>query len=323
MKGLLFWICLLAFAAWAAVALWVHFPEQLPLALGGFGLASLAVAALRIWATPAPSWLALMLLFLGVMAWYLPMPPRQDRAWAPDVAHIVKGDIQGDQILLENIRVFRWQDAHTAQEAWTSRKIDLNRLVGADMVTSVWSNPKIAHLLVSFRFQDEAPLTFSIEIRRELGEEFSAIGGFFRQFELSLIAADEADILHLRAVARGEEVRLYPLDVSNAQLREVFLAFVALGNDLNVAPRWYNTLTANCASAVWNLVRVLIPGLPIDISLVLPGLLPEYLNKFDALAGEGSLAAKRERALISPRAREMPEGADFSQWIRASETTLP
>ncbi len=315
MRAVLFWLALALFAAWAGPMLWVQFPAARPLALVALAGALAAVVWLRL--GPGWGWTGLALVAGALLLWFFTLPPRQDRDWEPDVARIVRGQIAGDTVTLENIRAFRWTSAdHAAVQDWTSRTVNLSHLTGADMITSVWGNPDIAHLLVSFRFSDGPPLTFSVEIRREKGESFSALGGFFRQFELSLIAADEADIVQWRAVPRGEEVRLYPLTLTPDQLRQVFLGFVQLGNDLNARPRWYNTVTANCTTVVWRLSRVLSPDLPLDRSLLLSGYLPEYLDRFGALAGPGTLADKRARALISPRAREMPAGADFSRWIR-------
>jgi hypothetical protein len=185
------------------------------------------------------------------------------------------------------------------------------------MITSVWDSPKIAHLLVSFGFADGRHVVFSVEIRREKGEAFSSIGGFFRQFELSLIAADEADVVKLRTNFRGEEVRLYPLRLTPEQLRAVFLRYVELGNALNEKPRWYNTVTANCTTVVWQLTRVLNPDLPLDRSLLLSGYLPDWLYRMGVLADEGTLEDIRARAVISDRAKALPEGADYSVGIRA------
>lgn len=315
MAAVPFWALLALGGAWAATALWVQFPQARVPVLAGFALALAAV----VWARLATDWgwAGLGLLALAVAGWYLSLTPRQDRDWAPDVAHIVRGEVAGNIVHLQNVRAFRWSGAHeTSHEAWISRSVDLSKLTGADMITSVWDNPDIAHLLVSFRFRDAPPLTFSVEIRREKGESFSPIGGFFRQFELSLIAAEEADIVQWRAVQRAEEVRLYPLKLTPRQLRQVFLRYVELGNALNTAPRWYNTLTSNCTTVVWQLSKVLTPDLPLDPGLLLSGRLPEYLDRFDALAGGGTLEEKRDRALISDRARAMPEGADFPTWIR-------
>ena len=90
------------------------------------------------------------------------------------------------------------------------REYDLDQLRSADLVLSYWMGPAIAHTLVSFGFDDgKGPrryLTFSVEIRKEAHESFSAIGGFFKQFELSLVAAEERDILRVRSNLRGEDV---------------------------------------------------------------------------------------------------------------------
>ncbi len=83
--------------------------------------------------------------------------------------------------------------------------------LGANIITSYWMGPKIAHTLSSaFDFAHSAPLTFSIEIRKEKNEDFSAIGGFFCKFEVSLIAADEKDIIYTRSNIRGEQVYFFP-----------------------------------------------------------------------------------------------------------------
>ena len=315
MRSALFWFLLFASAAWTITALWVQFPSLRLLAIGGYLIALGFVVYLRLGS--AWGWAGLFSLTLIVALWYQSLAPRQNRNWAPDVAHIVKGAIAGDRVFLENVRAFRWESADVASvKEWRSRDVDLGDLAGVDMITSSWGNPKIAHLLLSFRFAHAEPITFSVEIRREEGEQFSALGGFFRQFELSLIAADEADILQWRAVPRGEDVELYKLKLSHQQMRQLFLGFVKYGNELNREPVWYNTLTANCATVVWRLASVVSRELPMDVALLLPGLLPEYINRIGALEGHGTLAEKRARAKISERARQMPIGEDFSSYIR-------
>ena len=314
MKTLLFWLLLIPGTAWTAVAFWVQVPHHRPLALAGLVAAVLLVVWLKL--ASGWGWPVLVAMMLAVGLWYASLKPQADADWAADVARIVSGRVEGDIVVLENTRAFRWTDATTAREAWVTRQVDLSKLTGVDMVTSVWGNPDIAHLLVSFRFEDARPVTFSVEIRREKGEKFSIIGGFFRQFELALVAADEEDILYWRAVPRGEDVRLYPLALTRDQARQVFLAFVALGNDLNRKPQFYNTLTTNCTTVVWHLAKAVAPDLPLSPSLLLSGRLPDYMDRMGALAGEGTLDQKRAAALISDKAKSLPPGVDFSAAIR-------
>lgn len=313
MNAVLFWLLLVLGSAWAGTALWVQFQDVrwIP------GLFVLAVAGV-IWLRLSGGWgwagLALVTAIIGL--WYLSLSPRQDRDWAPEVSRIVHGTVSGDAVTLENVRDFRWRDRDHAEERWETRHYDLSKLATADMITSVWSSPKIAHLLVSFGFTGGERVVFSVEIRSERGEQFSSIGGFFRQFELALIAADEADVVKLRTNYRGEDVRLYPLRLTPEQLRAMFLRYVDLGNDLNAAPRFYNTVTSNCTTVVWQLAKVLDPHLPIDRSLLLSGLLPDWLFRMGVLAGQGDLDRIRAAAAISDKAKALPEGADFSAGIR-------
>jgi hypothetical protein len=39
---------------------------------------------------------------------------------------------------------------------------------------------------------------------------------------------------------------------------------------------FYNTLTSNCTTPVFEMVRVIHPGLPLDAQVILAGYLPNY-----------------------------------------------
>ena len=72
------------------------------------------------------------------------------------------------------------------------------------------------------------PLCFSIKTRKEIGESYSAIGGFFRQFELIYVAADERDVIRGRTnFRRGEDVYLYRTTVPPEKARERFMDYIA------------------------------------------------------------------------------------------------
>ncbi len=119
-----------------------------------------------------------LLAFLFCLLGYFSLEARQDREWNPEVAQLLHYEQQGDQVTLYNIRNFDWQADGRYIERWESRSFDLNQITGVNIITSYWMGPKIAHTLVSFDFANQKPLTFSIEIRKEKNEEFSAIGGF-------------------------------------------------------------------------------------------------------------------------------------------------
>nr|WP_236019441.1 DUF4105 domain-containing protein [Fuscibacter oryzae] len=314
MRATPFWLVFVVGLAWAASALWVQFPDA------PWILALLAVAALGVlWARLVKGWgwAALAAVAVVVGLWYSTLTPRLDRDWAEDVAHIMTADVAGDAVTLHNVRAFRWQDDTNAIQSWETRSYDLSKLTGADVITSSWSSPAIAHLLVSFGFSDGQRVVFSVEIRKEKGESFSSIGGFFRQFELALIAADEEDVIKLRTNYRDEDVHLYPVNLPPEALRTMFLQYVDLGNRIATEPEFYNTITANCTSVVWGLTHALKADVPWDRSLVFSGYLPEFMMRMNILQGPGTLNDIIQRAAISAKAKALPEGADFSAGIRA------
>jgi hypothetical protein len=175
--------------------------------------------------------------------------------------------------------------------------------------------PAIAHTLVSFGFDDGSHVVFSLEIRKERGESFSALGGFFRKFEETLVAADERDILRVRTNARGEDMYLYRLDIPRDKLRELFLGYVQRAQALDRAPRFYNTLTSNCTTVVFELARRLDPGLPLDWRLLLSGYFAEYAYDQHALQ-PGYTFAQLQRA--RPRHRACTRPATPPTFPRAS-----
>ncbi len=65
---------------------------------------------------------------------------------------------------------------------------------------------------MSWQFEGAPPLAVSIETRKRRGQEYSAVQGFFKQYELIYVVADERDVVRLRTNYRGEQVYLYRLN---------------------------------------------------------------------------------------------------------------
>jgi hypothetical protein len=311
-------LLLAALAAWGAGALWFQLPGAAlvrQLALAGWAL--LSVAALiclwrRSWLPPA-AWLAVL---LALMAWWSTIQPSHQRLWADDVARMVTGTVSGTLVTLDQVRNFDWRSDTDYTARWEPRQYDLAQLRTVDVALSYWMGPAIAHTLVSFGFADGRYLTFSIEIRKERGESFDALAGFFKRYETVLIAADERDILRVRTNARGEDMWLYRLKMPPEMMRSLFLAYLDEGEQLKAQPRFYNTLTGNCTTIVYQMARRIQPGLPLDWRLLASGYLDRYLYDLGALQGQGSFDALRGQAHITARARAAGNAADFSARIR-------
>jgi hypothetical protein len=258
-----------------------------------------------------------VLAFGVLLLWWRRIPPSNDRDWADDVARMTTGVVTGSQVALHNVRCFDWRSTTDYDPRWETRTYDLDRLSTVDMVLSYWSMSAIAHVLVSFGFDEGDHVVFSVEIRREKTEKFSEVGGFFKEFELSVIACDERDVIRLRTNVRGEDVYLYRVNMAPAHRRALFLAYVAEANELSRKPRFYNTLSVNCTTLVYQMMRRIVGRLPLDFRLLLSGYLPGYVYRVGALDLRYPLEELRAFGRISARARRSDRSPGFSADIRA------
>lgn len=312
---------LIVFAAlWGGLA--IHYAVDLPALFFGLlitiWVSTTLVALWGLWAPrrrPHAVWV-FVVLFACLLGGWWSLQPSQERDWTDDVAQRLRAEVHGHQVTLHNVRNFNWRSDSDYQPRWETRHYDLERLVSADLALSYWMGPHIAHSLVSFTFDDGSRIVFSLEIRKQKGESFSALGGFFRKFEQTLVAADERDILRVRTNVRGEDMYLYRLAISPAGLRKMFMGYVQQAQQLDRRADFYNTLTSNCTSIVYELASQLKPGLPVDWRLLLSGHLAEYAYDQHGLLPGYDLATLQKVGHITARARAAEQSADFSTRIR-------
>ncbi|RZL64551.1 MAG: DUF4105 domain-containing protein [Variovorax sp.] len=309
--------------AWAVLALHYQLPLPSPwpnVAGAAWVLFALATIAL-LWRRQAGrALLAYGTAFAVLLGWWVRIEPSDTRVWSDDVARHVSAQQDGSVLTLTNVRNFDWHSNTDYTPRWETRRYDLDKLQSVDMALSYWMGPAIAHTLVSFGFDDgrggSEQLAFSIEIRKERGERFSAVAGFFKKFELSLVAADERDLLRVRTNVRGEDVYLYRVQMAPEARRALLLAYVAEADALTKAPRFYDTVTANCTTIVYEMAQRIVGGLPLDWRLLASGYLPEYLHGMSALAPGHDLEALRAAGRITSRAQAADADPAFSKAIR-------
>ncbi|MBD8872291.1 DUF4105 domain-containing protein [Rhodanobacter sp. DHB23] len=306
--------------AWGALALWYQVPGGGPRVLGAVLWTAAALALLAL-AIRRRRWLPLsgyVLMYALLLAWWGTIRPGGHHDWADDVSRQLTGEVRGNLVVLHDVRDFTWRSDSDYDARWETQGYDLDRLVSADAVLSHWNGGAIAHAMVSFGFDDGRHLVFSVEVRKRRGQAFSSIGGFFKDFETTLVAAPEDDLIRVRTNVRGEDDYLYPLAISRATMRALLLSYVDTANRLAQAPAFYNTVTSNCATVVYRMARHLDPGLPLDARLLLTGYLPGYLYRIGVLDHRLTLRQWNERARITDRARASRPGEDFSKAIRAT-----
>jgi len=317
MKILLTSPLFLATGAWSIAALWFDGPASRGFA--GSLVAAYALVALVILFRLRPFGLAAGgygVLFGCVLIWWFALSPNNDRDWQPDVARPPKATIAGDLLTIENVRNFHYRSETDFDEHWETRTYDLSKLRGADMFFSHWGSPLIAHTIMSWEFEDGPPLAVSIETRKETGESYSALLGFFRQYELYYVASDERDVVGLRTNHRGEEVFLYRLKAPIPIARGVLLDYAREMNELAARPKWYNAFTYNCTTQIRRHVQQVAPNNPFSWKILVNGYLPELGYERGTIDTSLPFEELRRVSDITQRAKTNGGDSSFSDVIR-------
>jgi hypothetical protein len=262
-------------------------------------------------------------LFLIIVAWWaVTVQPSNDRHWQTEFARLPYADVHGDLITMHNIRNFDYRSETDFTPAYYDKTYDLNKLEGVDLFAVYWMGPAIAHTIMSFNFAEQGYLAVSIEARKEQNEGYSTIKGFFQQYELIYVVADERDVIRLRTNYRhnpNEEVYLYRgLKTYKENTRRLFLEYVKKINDLQEKPTFYNTLLDNCTTAIWFNTRINPNHLPFSWKILLSGYVPKYLYESQRLDTRLPFAQLQQLAHINPTAQAADQSPDFSQRIRVN-----
>ena len=257
-------------------------------------------------------------LVLVVLAW-ASASPSNDRDWQPEVAVLPWASIDGDLVTVHNIRNFDYRSETDFTPAYYDRTFDLRRLDRVDLVAVYWMGPAIAHLLMSFGFGDDH-LAVSIEVRKEKTESYSTLAGFFRQYELYYVVADERDVIRLRTNYRKdppEDVYVFRTVAPIENGRRLFLDYLSDINELRERPRFYNTLTTNCTTMILAHTAVNPGHLPYSWKILLSGYTPEYAYDMGRLDRSLQFEELMRRSLVNPAAQTADQAPDFSKRIRA------
>jgi hypothetical protein len=310
-------------SAFSAGIVWYHAPaDTLPraiLALAWFVFAlTCAVEFIRKWDWRALAALAPPLAI--VLTWFILIEPTNNRVWSPEMAQLLTYTRDGDTITIKNVRNFNWTGADTANEKWETRRYALSELEYVDVLSLYWKGPRVAHTYFSFVWANGEALSLSVEIRKEVDENYSPVAGFFKAYELSILAGDERDFYGWRIHFPKEDLQRFRTRADTVEAGKLLVTLLEAANDLAAHPEFYNTLTENCTTEVWMLTDALASGEPLDWRMFASGYLPDFLYDLKILDTTRPLAELRDRAHTMPAVRKaMREGltgAAFSTAIR-------
>jgi hypothetical protein len=290
------------------------------------GLAA-AFAAFAVWAV----WISRQrrmsvifgVLFLGVVAWWIAIPPSNDRNWRPEVAVMPRAIIDGDRVRLTGVRNFDYRTRNDFTVRYEEREVWLSHLTGLDFYVSYFMEGPVGHTFLSFIFDNAPPLSISIETRPEVGEGFAPIASMFKQFELIYVVGEERDLVGMRTNHRREPTYLYHLNTSAEDARRLLLVYLTRINELADQPEFYHLLTNSCTINIVRYANAVGRSGRFDLRHLLNGLIDGYLYYSGRIDTTLPLDELRRRSLINEAAMAADGAADFSQRIRASLPTIP
>jgi len=281
-------------------------------------LATLIALCVRRW-----RWRTLGVFAVGfalAVIWMRSIEPSNERDWQTDVAVLPSATIAGDLVTVHDIRNFSYRSENDYTPAYYDKQFDLRALEGVDVVAVYWMGPAIAHIFVSFAFAGGDHLAVSIEARKERSEGYSTLKGFFRQYELIYVVADERDVIGLRTNHRHdppEQVYVYRLQGTRENGRRLFMSYMDKINALKAQPEFYNTLTTNCTTNIWLHARTIPGHLRFSWKILASGYVPEYLYDTQRLDTSVPFAELQRRSQVNARAQAAEIAADFSRRIRS------
>ncbi len=255
--------------------------------------------------------------FVIVVVLWLAIPPSNTRNWQADVRVLPYATVEGTKVTIHNIRNCDYRTETDYEVRHYDRTFDIDRLRTADLFIVYWGSPSLCHTMLSFGFDENQYVCISIETRKEIGEDYSAIRGFFRQYELTYVVADERDLVRLRTnYRRNEEVYLYRTNAQPEVVREVFSDYLKSINSLKDRPEWYNALTSNCTSNIRGHTRTYAQRSRWSWKLIVNGYLDELIYSNGTLDRSLHFDELKSRSHINARARAADKDPDFSIRIR-------
>lgn len=244
--------------------------------------------------------------------------PSNNRVWSPEMAKLPYAKIEEDFATVHNIRHCTWVSSSDYVLNHDTRRYDLRQIKSIDFIMIPFQDmPDIAHTMMSFGFEGNDYLCLSVEIRKEEGESYGAIKGFFNQYEIIYVLGDERDVIKQCSNFRRDDVYVYRAKATPKQCRQMFVDVLARANKLYDQPEFYNTLTNNCTTNLVAHVNHISPGrIPYNVQVLLPGLSDRLAYDLELIQRTGSFEETKKRALINTKAIAYEAERDFSARIR-------
>lgn len=222
--------------------------------------------------------LLLFIIFVLLITYLSIKNPSLDRNWNTDQKILSEISFSWNVVSIKNIRNFDYKTTSDYIVNYYDRDFNLDEIESIYYIIEPFSDYDWpAHTMMSFGFSNGDYVTISAEIRKEVGESFSALKWLLNEYEMVYMIWDENDLVKLRANYRKDEVIMYPIKTDKQNIKNIFISMLKRADNLTKNPEFYNTITNNCTTSILNHVNELRKSLNKQkISWSIEALLPSH-----------------------------------------------
>lgn len=270
----------------------------------------------------------LLLLFLlcfsvFLVYFFMLVKPSNSRNWEVGYETLPGISISSNQVSFKNLRDYHYTPGKLASRDYLQKSFDITQLERAWFVFEPFQIQPftdfkgVAHTYLVFDFNGSEPVAVSVEARREEGEQYSAWLGLINKFELFYVWGTEVDQTVRRVIVENNKLYMYPLQISREDTQSLFLRLAEATGELEVHPRFYNTLSNNCTNELAYAANRVSPNLfPLNLALFLPGYSVDELYKLGLIPTNLSIDDLNKRYFISDLVKKLYLEEDFSKKLR-------
>jgi Domain of unknown function (DUF4105) len=256
--------------------------------------------------------------FLVMAIWWASIRPNGRGNYLQPVRVQAYPEFNGNLVTIHHFRNFDYRSKDDYTVRYEDRTFDLGKLKHVDFLINYWDRHRAtAHTALSFEFENNQYLAFSVEIRGQVGDTYEFLRGLYKQFELFYVIGDERDVIRVRTNYENEQVYLYRTNCTPENGRKLLIDILQEADALRSRPRFYNTLFGNCTTALIEHVnRVLPTKVPFWQQRRMNGYSDKEAYKNGWLAGNVPFSQLRAQSNITARAIAADQDPDFSEKIR-------
>ena len=249
--------------------------------------------------------------------------PSNERLWKTEHNRLASVEFDGEKVIVKGVRNFSYDETGAIKNAkYETRIYDLTQLKSLWFGVQPFLADILGHSFLSFEFEDDVFLVLSVEARQETGEAYSVLGGLMGEFELIYVWADERDVIGLRSHILDLDVHLYQIEAPLPDIRSYLIRQLMRTNDLVVNPQFYNTLTQNCTTSLFEMSNVPALKRYSDYRVLFPGYAHRLLQELNVIDNSVSAEEVYERARVENKGDSV-DNPQFSMTIRQRTTQWP